>query len=67
LSGTASEQFLIPGAVTVDGTNNAGGTVTVNGVTGGTGASVFGGTISGGNANSISVAAVGASGSVSAD
>jgi hypothetical protein len=35
LSGTASEQFLIPGAVTVDGTNNAGGTVTVNGVTGG--------------------------------
>jgi hypothetical protein len=65
LSGTADEQFLIPGAVTVDGTNS--GTVTVNGVTGGTGASVFGGTISGGNANSISVAAVGASGSVSAD
>jgi hypothetical protein len=60
LSGTASEQFLIPGAVTVDGTNNAGGTVTATG-------SVFGGTISNGNANSISVAAVGASGSVSAD
>ena len=60
LSGTASEQFLIPGAVAVDGTNNLGGTVTAT-------SSVFGGTISGGNANSISVAAVGASGSVSAD
>jgi hypothetical protein len=60
LTGTASEQFLIPGTVMVDGTNNAAGTVTATG-------SVFGGTISGGNANSISVAAVGASGSVSAD
>lgn len=56
---TSSEQFSF-GNVTVNGTNNVGGIVTATG-------DVIGGTISGGNANSISVAAVGASGSVSAD